>query len=223
LCEKPMLVLKEDVLEASALAKSKKLLLMEAQKAPYISTTQWTKQAISDGKLGEVMYVEASYGYDGRQFGDDHWVWDNPGGGSLWDVGVYPISFFMSILDGDPIESFSRVTKDHFKGADRFGHLQVKTKNGVIGSLSSSLANDQVNTARVYGSDGMIIIEKFWKSTTLSFIKNDGEIDTLTFDDPTDFAPYIAHAVDCIKKGLVSSPIYNEYHWLKQIDLITSK
>ncbi len=223
LCEKPMLVIKKDVLEATKLAKSKNLLLMEAQKAPYLTTTQWTKEAIQEGKLGEVMYVEASYGYDGSTFGDDHWVWKNPGGGSLWDVGVYPISFFMSILQGDPIESFSRVTKDHVNGADRFGHLQVQTKSGVVGSLSSSLCNDQVNSARVYGTKAMVLIENFWKSTTLSCIQHDGKVDILTFDDPTDFAPYIAHAIDCIKKGLITSPIYNKVHWLKQIELITSK
>ena len=222
LCEKPMLVTKEDIIEASELAKSKGLLLMEAQKAPYISTTQWVKQAIKDDKLGEVMYVEASYGYDGSKFNDDHWVWDKVGGGAMWDVGVYPISFFMSIVEDDPIQSFSKVSKLHKKGADRFTHLQVKTQSGVVGSLSASLANDQVNTARVYGTKGMILIENFWKSNQLTLVQNDGEIDTITFDDPTDFAPYIAHAVECIKKGLSFSPIYNQYHWLKQIELISS-
>ena len=222
LCEKPMLVTKEDIIEASELAKSKGLLLMEAQKAPYISTTQWVKQAIKDDKLGEVMYVEASYGYDGSMFNDDHWVWDKVGGGAMWDVGVYPISFFMSIVEDDPIQSFSKVSKLHKKGADRFTHLQVKTQSGVVGSLSASLANDQVNTARVYGTKGMILIENFWKSNQLTLVQNDGEIDTITFDDPTDFAPYIAHTVECIKKGLSFSPIYNQYHWLKQIELISS-
>jgi predicted dehydrogenase len=223
LCEKPMLVTKEDVEALSELAKENNVLLMEAQKAPYLSSTQWIKKAIKDGVIGEMVYVEASYGYDGSQFDDDHWVWDPSGGGSLWDVGVYPISFFMSILTDDPIVHFSRVSKLHQGGADKFGHIQVQTNSGVVGSLSSSLMSSQVNTARVYGSEGMILVENFWKANNLTIVLNDGQVQNVNFDDPTDFYPYIHHAVQLIKKGLIESPIYSKKDWLKQIELITSK
>lgn len=223
LCEKPMLVSVEDVEYLSNLAKENNVLLMEAQKAPYLSSTQWVKQAILEELIGELVYVEASYGYDGSKFDDDHWVWNPNGGGSLWDVGVYPISFFMSILTDDPIVIFSRVSKKHERGADKFGHLQVQTKSGVVGSLSSSLMSSQVNTARVYGTKGMILVENFWKANKVTVVLNDGEVKNVNFDDPTDFYPYINHAVELIKKGLIESPIYSKQHWLKQIELITSK
>ena len=222
LCEKPMLFKEEDIVDMVALAKEKKRLLMEAQKAPYLQTTQWIKQTIAEGKLGDIVYVEASYGYDGSHFGDDHWAFDPESGGSLWDVGVYPIAFFLTILDDD-IVSFSRSVIKHTRGSDAFGHLQVQTKRQTIGSLSSSLINNQVNTARVYGTKGMVLVEDFWKSTQLTWVSESGEIQTLTFDDPTDFAPYIAHAVSCIKKGLYESPVYHQKHWLEQVRLITSK
>lgn len=223
LCEKPMLVTTEDVETLSELAKNNNVLLMEAQKAPYLSSTQWIKKAIKDNLIGEVVYVEASYGYDGSSFPDEHWVWNPIGGGSLWDVGVYPIAFFMSILPDDPITHFSRVTKLHSRASDTFGHLQVQTQSNVVGSLSSSLINAQVNTARVYGTEGMILVENFWKANNLTLILNNGEVRNMVFDDPTDFYPYIHHAVWLIKKGLIESPIYSKKHWLKQIELITSK
>ncbi len=222
LCEKPMLFKTQDILDMMALAKSSNCLLMEAQKAPYLQTTQWLKQAIQDGQLGDIVYVEASYGYDGSHFDQDHWAFDRESGGSLWDVGVYPISFFLTVID-DEIESFSKEVIKHPRGSDSFGHLQLKTKNQTIASLSSSLINNQVNTARIYGTKGMVLIENFWKATQLTWVKDTGEISTLSFDDPTDFAPYIAHAIMCIKKGLVESPIYHHKHWLEQVRLITSK
>jgi predicted dehydrogenase len=126
-------------------------------------------------------------------------------------------------LPEDPIVSFNRIIHPHHRGSDNFGHLQIKTQNGVVGSLSSSLMCNQVNTARVYGTQGMVIIENYWKSTQLTWITNEDEIKTLSFDDPTDFAPYIDHAVECIKKGLIESPIYNKKHWYEQVRLITSK
>lgn len=223
LCEKPMLFTVEDVEYLSNLAKENNVLLMEAQKAPYLSTTQWIKQALVDDLIGEVVYVEASYGYDGSKFSDDHWVWNPTSGGSLWDVGVYPISFFISILTDDPIVEFSRVTKLHQGGADKFGHLQVVTQSGVVGSLSSSLMCSQVNTARIYGDKGMIMVENFWKANKLTLILNDGQVKNINFDDPTDFYPYIHHAVELIRKGLIESPVYSKNEWLKQIELITSK
>ena len=68
----------------------------------------------------------------------------------------------------------------------------------------------------------MIILDHYWKSTSLRLISYSGDIETLHFDDPSDFTPYIQHAVERIEKGLTQSPIYNQYHSLKQVQLITS-
>lgn len=220
LCEKPMLVRENDINEAFALADEMGVLLMEAQKAPYLGSTLWVKEALANQMIGQVTYMEASYGYRGN-FDDDHWVFDPYGGGSLWDVGVYPIAFFLSVID-DEIESFSKKVDLHKRGADQFAHLQIQTKKKLVASLSSSLIADQVNRARIYGTEGMIIIDNFWKSNSLKVIMHDGDIKEIHFDDPSDFTPYIKHALECIEKGLTQSPLYNQKHSLLQVQLITS-
>ena len=221
LCEKPMLVTESEVNDAYALAKAQDVLLMEAQKAPFLQSTQWVKEAIKKGTIGDVSYIEASYGFR-SSFSKLHWAYDANGGGSLWVLGVYPIAFFLSVLSDDDIVSYSRKIQLLKQGSDAFGNLQVQTESGIVGSLSSSLIADQINSARVYGSEGMIIVDHYWKSTSLRLISYSGDIETLHFDDPSDFTPYIQHAVERIEKGLTQSPIYNQYHSLKQVQLITS-
>jgi predicted dehydrogenase len=222
ICEKPMLYDIDDLNECFDLAHSLGLFLMEAQKGSFLPTTFKVKEWIDDGKLGKIDYIEAGYCY---KFGDesDHWAFDaKHGGGSLFDVGVYPISYAIALF-GTDIRSVSVERNLLSGGSDGFAHMQLKFATGVIASLSSAITTEGPKEARIYGSEGYIILPDFWKSSSVEYIRYDGNDEVFFVDQPSEFTPYIDHACECIKKGLSESPILTKAINEVMIRLITSK
>jgi predicted dehydrogenase len=222
ICEKAMLYSIDDLNECFDLAASRGLFLMEAQKTVFLPTTRKVKEWIQQGKLGKVSYIEAGYCY---KFGEpsEHWVFDaEHGGGSLFDVGVYPISYALELF-GTNIQSVSVKRNLLCGGSDGFAHIQLKFASGVIASLSSAITVEGVKEARIYGSEGYVILPDFWKSSTVKLFRYDGDDEVFLVDQPSEFTHYIDHGCECIKKGLIESPILTKALNETMIRLITSK
>lgn len=222
ICEKPMVYSIDDLNDCFNLADSLGLFLMEAQKTIFLPTTQKVKEWINQGKLGDVSYIEAGYCY---KFSDesDHWVFDaDHGGGSLFDVGVYPICYTLALF-GTDITSVSVQRKLLSKGSDGFAHMQLKFDSGVIASISSAIVVEGLKEARIYGSEGYIVLPDFWKSSNVELIRYDGNDEVFFVDQPSEFTHYIDHSCECIKKGLSESPILTKAFNEAMIRLITSK
>jgi predicted dehydrogenase len=222
ICEKPMLYSIDDLNECFEVAYAKGLLLMEAQKTVFLPTTFQVKKWIDQGRLGKVYGIDAGYCYNfnGPM---DHWAYDaNHGGGSLFDVGVYPISYALALF-GDDIESVSVVTTEMSTGCDGVANMQLKFASGVIASLSSAICVEGLKEARIYGSEGTIVLPDFWKSYSVRLVRYDGNDEVFSVDQPSEFTHYIDHACECMKKGLSESPLCSKAMNELMIRLITSK
>ncbi|MBV1710174.1 MAG: Gfo/Idh/MocA family oxidoreductase [Erysipelothrix sp.] len=222
ICEKPMVYSIDDLNDCFNLAESLGLFLMEAQKTVFLPTTQKVKEWINQGKLGDISYIEAGYCY---KFSDesDHWVFDaDHGGGSLFDVGVYPLCYALALFGCD-ITSVSVQKKLLSGGSDGFAHMQLKFDSGIIASISSAIVVEGLKEARIYGSEGYIVVPDFWKTSNVELIRYDGNDEVFFVDQPSEFTHYIDHSCDCIKKGLSESPILTKAFNETMIRLITSK
>jgi predicted dehydrogenase len=221
ICEKPMLYSVDDLNECYDLAYRCGLFLMEAQKTSFLPTTFKVKEWIENGKLGKISYIEAGYCY---RFSDesDHWAFDaKHGGGSLFDVGVYPISYAIALF-GTDIISVSVKKNLLSGGSDGFAHMQLTFACGVIASLSSAIVVEGPKEARIYGSEGYIVLPDFWKSSSVELIRYDGNDEVYFVDQLSEFTHYIDHGCECIKKGLSESPILTKAINELMIRLITS-
>ena len=91
LCEKPFAVTLEDVDRMIAASRQTGLVLAEAFMYRHHPQTKIVGDWVREGRLGDIARVSAVFNFSGMQ--PDN-VRLNPGwgGGSLWDVGVYPIS-----------------------------------------------------------------------------------------------------------------------------------
>jgi predicted dehydrogenase len=203
------------------LVKKKGLFLMEAQKTVFLPTTIKVKEWIENGKLGKVSYIEAGYCYEFNA-AMDHWVYDvHHGGGSLFDVGVYPISYALTLF-GNSVTAVSVLRHPLEGGSDGFAHMQLRFDCGVIASLSSAISVEGVKEARIYGSEGYIILPDYWKSSSVELVRYDGNDEVFFVDQPSEFTHYIDHACECMKKGLNESPILTKAFNELMIRLITS-
>jgi len=223
ICEKPMFYSLKDTEIAFALAKQRGLFLMEGQKAIFLPTTQQIKSWIESGVLGEIKYIEASYGY---HFKSDwsHWVFDpNIGGGAMFDVGVYPLSVLFYLIE-EKITDFSAHFQTLETGCDGFSSYHFQFESGLIANIQGAIALPMNNELRIYGTLGKIILNDFWKASYVEASLHSGEKLVFEVTQPSEFTHYINHSAKCIKKGLTESPISSMQLQKKMLQyLLTSK
>lgn len=104
LCEKPMVLTREQAVEVTTLAKNNNVLLMEAMWSRFIPTFQKAKEWVAKGEIGKVKMVQASFCFN-FPYNPNHRLFDKDrAGGSLYDAGVYPIEFATGILGEHPVD-----------------------------------------------------------------------------------------------------------------------
>jgi predicted dehydrogenase len=154
LCEKPLALNSVQAVEMVAAAGDAGCFLMEAMWMRFQPFFFTLEKLVSEGRLGTVRWIQADFGFrappnpDGRVFNRAL------GGGSLLDLGVYPLTFAYSFL-GEPIE-IDAVATLHETGVDEQLAVAVRYAGGGVASLSSSLVADTSIEATVAGSEGRV-------------------------------------------------------------------
>jgi predicted dehydrogenase len=88
LVEKPMAMNEKEVDQIISAAKDNNIFLMEAYMYRCHPQTRKLYELVSQGLIGDVKIIRASFSYDGTTFGPDSRVWNNElGGGALLDIG----------------------------------------------------------------------------------------------------------------------------------------
>ncbi len=163
LCEKPLTTSKKDTEELIALSREKKVLLMEAMWMKCIPAYIKAKHWVKAGKIGDVKLISASFG-NHAQFNPESRLF-NPdlAGGSVYDVGVYPIQFATGILNECP-EIVNGIATICETGVDEYAAINMSFKSGVLATLSCGLTAYTNRDARIYGTQGNIVVYDFFGS-----------------------------------------------------------
>ncbi|GAA1863135.1 Gfo/Idh/MocA family oxidoreductase [Myceligenerans crystallogenes] len=164
LVEKPFTLNKGEAEALAALAEAKGLLAMEAMWTRYLPHMARIREILAAGTLGEVRTVIADHCQD---LPDDPAHRINAlelGGGSLLDLGIYPISFAWDIL-GEPLTVQSHAT---FKetGADATIATIFGYDGGRLATTISASDTRGPVTASILGTDGRIDIDSWWFTPT---------------------------------------------------------
>ncbi|MDR3644482.1 MAG: Gfo/Idh/MocA family oxidoreductase, partial [Clostridia bacterium] len=122
LCEKPVALNAAECMEMTEACESNHVLLMEAFMYRYSDRVRQLKKLLDSGMIGEIRHISASYRFL-LDWGNDVRMVPELGGGSLYDVGCYPVNFIGMITGRVP----SAV------------QAQVVMQNGVDYSFSSLL------------------------------------------------------------------------------------
>jgi len=105
LCEKPLAMTVEEVDAMAAAAQQAGVVVAEAFMYRHHPQTLKVKELVGRGKIGDLRLVRGSFTFNLTHPGD---VRLDPamGGGSLRDVGCYPINFARTVVGAEPIEVF---------------------------------------------------------------------------------------------------------------------
>ncbi|MDD7887893.1 Gfo/Idh/MocA family protein [Flavivirga sp. 57AJ16] len=206
LCEKPFAMNAEEVHTMISKAKEKKVLLMEALWTYFLPHYQYVLQALNNKTYGDILKLEADFGFY-REFNNASRVFNKSlGGGSLLDIGIYPIFVALSTL-GIPKNIKTNATFFD-NGADASCNMVFHYNNNVTAHLKSSLLEKLPTEAIFYCEKGIIKINSgFFGPTTVTIISNNKE-ETIDFKYKKIGYNYeILHFNNLLREGKTESDI----------------
>jgi len=154
LCEKPFAINAAQAERMVALARSKRLFLMEALWTRYLPAMIELRRLLAAGTIGPIRMIEADFGfrpeYDplGRLYNPDL------GGGALLDIGIYPISLTAMLL-GLPAR-MTAIAEIGRTGVDERSAVVLAYPGGELAVLTFSLTTDMPSEILVLGIEGWI-------------------------------------------------------------------
>lgn len=158
LCEKPFAITLEEVDAMIAASQRTGKALAEAFMYRHHPQTKAAKEWVREGRLGEVVMIRSTFSF---RLGDPSNVRMVPewGGGSLWDVGVYPVSFAQYVMSALP-ERVSAAQSLGPSGVDEAFVGQMVYKDGVLAQVSCSFRSPWYAYAEVLGTNGRLVLNR---------------------------------------------------------------
>lgn len=161
LCEKPLTLSVEDVDAIATAARQADRVVTEAFMYRHHPQTLEVKRLLDDGAIGSLRLVRGAFTFTVRQTTN---VRLDPalGGGSLWDVGCYPVSWARVMAGTEPIEVFgwARVGPS---GVDETFVGQMRFPDGILAQFDSGLASPWRTHVEMVGSEGSIAVARPFK------------------------------------------------------------
>lgn len=172
LCEKPFAMNANQVDEMIAVAKRNNVFLMEALWTYFLPHYKYVLALIQKKELGEIKHLKVDFGYD-FEFDPTSRVFDKKlGGGSLLDIGIYPLFAALTML-GTPtcIKAKAQMTSTD---VDESCRMSLAYKSGAKAELYSTLAA-RLNTAAILEFDNgtVTIHEQFHKPSSVTITTNE--------------------------------------------------
>lgn len=203
LVEKAFTMNAHEARDLVALAREKRLFLMEAMWTRFLPHVVAVREVIASGALGDLVALHADHG---------KWFPRDPsfrlfapelGGGAMLDLGVYPVSF-ASMIFGPP-ERLTALVDATFTGVDGQTSMLFGYAGGAQAVLTCTSSARSAARASVIGTEARIEIEgDFYASSRFSVITRDGQTRDYRFETRGRGLHYQAVEVArCIRAGEV--------------------
>jgi predicted dehydrogenase len=206
LCEKPLALNSTQARDMVTAAGDAGRFLMEAmwmRFQPYFFTLE---ELIAANRLGPVRWIQADFGFPAQSGPGGRLFNLGLGGGSLLDLGVYPLTFSYSLL-GEPDE-IDAVATLHESGVDEQVGILLRHSGGGVSALSCSLVADTSTEATVAGPDGRIRVHApFHHSPMLTLQQAGATVEVFDTSYEGNGLRFEAEEVHrCLQDGLLESP-----------------
>ena len=156
LCEKPLALSVDEVDAIKAAAHKHGRVVAEAFMYRHHPQTLKVQELVKSGSIGALKLIRGSFSFMLSKEGD---VRLNPewGGGSIWDVGCYPISYTRCVVGEEPLEVFGwQVTGE--TGIDATFVGQMRFSGDVLAQFDSSFVIPVHAFMEIVGSEGTLSI-----------------------------------------------------------------
>lgn len=207
LCEKAFTQNAHQAQELLDVARANGVFLMEAFWTRFFPAIEAALALVQAGTIGAVKHLVADFGFstpynpEGRLF--------NPAlaGGSLLDVGVYPL-FISQLFLGAPT-AVRAVATPAPTGTDLNCAMALAYAEGATATLFSTLAATTENRCVLYGTHGQLQLQGRFHAATGVQLRLTGEAAKDIAYPTTGYGYHYeaAHVQQCLAQGLTESPL----------------
>jgi xylose dehydrogenase (NAD/NADP) len=201
LCEKPLALTLAEVDDISSAAENYGKVVSEA--FMYRSHPQTLKacELVAGGKLGKIKRIRGSYTYPGTDPGNYRWK-PEMGGGGLWDVGCYPLSYTRLVLGAEPVEVFGWQVLGP-TGVDEEFTAQMRFPQDILAQFDCSVRLPYHVLMEIVGDEATLIIPNPYNPTGRErlFLKRDGKVEIINVNARGSYYCEVEDMADSILLG----------------------
>ncbi|MER5950816.1 Gfo/Idh/MocA family oxidoreductase [Streptomyces sp. NPDC001904] len=158
LIEKPAVSSRQVALELTELAAGSGLAVMENFAFLRHPQHDQAQALVADGAIGELRSFSGSFGIPPTDPGGIKYQ-AQLGGGSLWEVGCYPVRAAQAYLGDSARVLGASLSVDRRLGVDTSGSALLCDDAGVSAHCSFGLSHSYRSTYDVWGSEGRLVLE----------------------------------------------------------------
>ncbi|HMN61332.1 MAG TPA: Gfo/Idh/MocA family oxidoreductase [Anaerolinea sp.] len=158
LCEKPFAMNLAEVDQMIAASKATGKVLAEAFMYRHHPQTQLVMEWMRAGRLGRILNVNGTFSFKLDRPGDVRLIKEQ-GGGSLYDVGVYPLSYAQAVFGAPPTRVFGSADMGP-TGVDRSFSAHMQYAPGQTATFFCSFDVPFHTQVEIRGTTGRIVIAR---------------------------------------------------------------
>ncbi len=156
LCEKPFALTLGEADAMSQAARETGKVLAEAFMYRHHAQTIKVKEIVDSGVLGKLQLIKGAFTFTLTREGNYRWM-EEMGGGSIWDVGCYPISYARMIVGAEPVEVFGwQVTGQGESDESFIG--QMRFKDGIHMQFDCGFKSPSRSYIEIIGTEATLNI-----------------------------------------------------------------
>ena len=210
LCEKPMTMNAAEARELIEISKEKGVFLMEAVWTRCLPIYQVVKNWLAEERIGagKPRLVSSTFCVGLSKDPDDRWLNPEMGGGSLLDLGVYPMTVSQLAMGGGAPEDIAVLANFATTGVDEMVSATMRYAHGGIARFTCGMTTEFENSLVIGGDRGFIQVPS-------RFL--DAEEATLTVGDRSEtvrapkrgqgYVHELEEAMRCVRADEIESPM----------------
>ncbi|GAA4313742.1 Gfo/Idh/MocA family oxidoreductase [Compostibacter hankyongensis] len=221
LCEKPLALNLRQAEEMITTARMHGTFLLEGMWIRFLPSLRKVLELLQQGVIGKVNGVVADMSYKAPRDQKNRFYNPALGGGSLLDLGIYPVYLALLIL-GEPV--YLKATASlSAEQIDEGCMIILKYTGGAYALLQSSIVKETEKQARLYGEKGFITIQTPWNEKpagiTVTLYHGESQTYPCTWEG-RGFQYEIAEAGRCLSAGKTESDLHNHAISLSLMSLL---
>ncbi len=226
LCEKPFTINAREAEQVIALARGKKLFLMEAMWTRCFPLMEKLRALVAMRAIGEIRMLTADFGFR-AEYHEEARLFDlAAGGGALLDVGVYPVSL-ASMIFGPPTQMVSQAQLGR-TGVDEEVAIILTHAHGELALLSAAIRLESPQEAILLGTTGRIRLHApWWRPVALTLTREGVNDERITFPLTGNGYQYeAAEVMNCLRAGQLEShlmPLDETLAIMKTLDALRAQ
>lgn len=207
--EKPFAMNGEQVTEMVETARTKGVFLMEALWSRFMPGITHALELVRSGVIGKVVSLKADFGFKAPFLPENRLFNKALGGGSLLDIGIYPL-FLSYLMLGKPTVIKASATFGS-TGVDEQCGMVLTYADGQIALLDSTLRAKTDCIGLIQGETGQIRIHsRFHETEGLTVYRENLEPILFESKRKTHGYDYEAqHVMQCLAEGRTESPLWS--------------